>query len=44
MDKVIYIDTEVSENGNAILDYGAALDINTNIHTRDWHQFLEFVR
>lgn len=44
MDKVIYIDTEVSENGNAILDYGAALDINTNIHTRDWHQFLEFIR
>lgn len=43
MDKVIFIDTEVSENGKAILDYGAALDINNGIHTRNGHQFLDFI-
>lgn len=44
VDRVIFIDTEVSESKKTILDYGAALDINSGIHTRSGHQFLEYIQ
>lgn len=43
MYKVVFIDTEVSTEGNAVLDYGAAIDASTHIHTRSARAFEDFL-
>lgn len=43
MYKVVFIDTEVSAEGSAVLDYGAAMDGSTHIHTRSARAFEDFL-
>lgn len=43
MYKVVFIDTEVSTTGNAVLDYGAAVDGSTHIHTKSAGAFEDFL-
>ncbi len=43
MYKVVFIDTEVSTESNIVLDYGAAVDGSTYIHTKSAREFEEFL-
>lgn len=43
MYKVVFIDTEVSTTGDAVLDYGAAVDGSTHIHTKSAGAFEDFL-
>ena len=40
---VIFTDTEVSTKSNTVLDYGAAVDANTQIHTNSREKFRNFL-
>ena len=40
---VIFADTEVSPKSNTVLDYGAAVDANTQIHTNSREKFRHFL-
>lgn len=44
MDRVIFIDTEVNPVSGNIVDYGAALDKDTKIHTGSGEKFAHFLK
>lgn len=43
MNSIIFIDTEVSPQSGAVLDYGALVDKNTQLHTKSREAFLKFL-
>lgn len=43
MYKVVFIDTEISAKNNTVLDYGAAVDAGTHIHTNSARAFEDFL-
>lgn len=44
MSKIVFIDTEVSENNGKVMDYGAVNAENEKLHTKSEKEFAEFIR
>lgn len=43
MSKIVFIDTEVSQQSQKILDYGACFGRNNQLHTQSRGKFIEFI-